>query len=137
MFCSFWISFPLTNFCLLLMSKKSSEECLIIHLFSHAALVRSIKFFNSSGAELLWWFAFIWFRAIYQRYDFKWKWYCQSCHTGFKKTSFLDCLQSQQITKTTGQKYTPYDTRENVWDFWHEKTTPSILISRPANMRVT
>ena len=37
----------------------------------------------------------------------------------------------------SGRKLTPLVTRQAIWDYWHKKSTPSTITSRPAKLKLT
>ena len=54
-----------------------------------------------------------------------------------KQLGLLDQIRFQRKPTTAGRKLTPSTTRMMVWKFWHEKSIPSTITSRPAKQRVS
>ena len=71
-------------------------------------------------------------------------------HVGFDKLVCFNSLNRLGLTKThikealidkpsnikCGRKLTPLDTRKQVWNYWHNKTTHSTLTSSPAKLKI-
>ena len=49
----------------------------------------------------------------------------------------LECIRSERKPTKAGRKHLPIDLRKGVWDYWHDKATPSTLTSRPAKLKVS
>ena len=54
-----------------------------------------------------------------------------------KQLGLLDQIRFQRKPTTAGRMLTPFTTRMMVWKFWHEKSIPSTITSRPAKQRVS
>ena len=53
------------------------------------------------------------------------------------KTHIIEALIDKPSNIKCGRKLTPLDTRKQVWNYWHNKSTHSTLTSRPAKLKIT
>ena len=49
----------------------------------------------------------------------------------------IDKLRFLKKPTKTGRKMKPLETRQAIWDYWHKKSTPSTITSRPAKIKLT
>ena len=54
-----------------------------------------------------------------------------------KNIGLLDKLRFLKKPTKSGRKRTPLVTRQATWDDWHKKSTPSMITSRPAKLKLT
>ena len=52
------------------------------------------------------------------------------------KTQIKEALIDKPPNIKCGRKLTPLDTRKQVWNYWHNKSTHSSLTSRPAELKI-